>query len=127
MLYWLLATALAARGPHYLIVYVEAENSPVTVSTVTVTQEGEPHRVDDLGRWSATHLYPDDGSEVPLIPRMVLDLEVGGPGYQTAQLRVVTKRRRRTKVHVTLNPLVMQPIPDTVLPEPAFRTDAPVP
>lgn len=74
---------------------VDAAGNPIPTAVVRHPEEAERHRVNTVtGAWTGKVLYLPDGTALSFAKGMELTFEVSAPGYQTATVRYLVRKRK---------------------------------
>lgn len=74
---------------------VDTVGNPIPTAVVRHPLEAERHRVNTVtGAWTAKVLYLPDGTSLVFSKGMELEFEVSAPGYQTAHVRYLVRKRK---------------------------------
>lgn len=84
---------------------IDPTGNPIPTAVVRHPEEAERHRVNTVtGAWTAKVLYLPDGTAMVFQKGMELEFEVSAPGYQTAHVRYLV-RKRKNVILVNLDPM----------------------
>lgn len=115
-----------AQGIPVEIQVLDPEGNPIPTAVVRHPEEMERHPVNTMtGAYRTDILYLPDGSEQPFFKGMTLNFEVSAPGYVTANIAHVV-RKRRNNIQVTLEKMQLDLLDDLEEPVIQFGRDRPI-
>ncbi len=105
---------------------LDEEGNPIPTAVVRHPEEQERHPVNTMtGAYFTDILYLPDGTERPFVKGMDLEFEVSAPGFITANILHVVRKRRNT-IEVTLEKMNLDLLDDLDEPVIQFGRDRPI-
>lgn len=119
-------TAYAEGGVPVRVEVTDLLGMPVSTAVVQSPVEDVRHEVNKVdGSWEGTKIYTKDGAEVVFAPGLELSLAVSAPGYRTADVHYLVRKRKNVLV-VALETLPATSSDPRVDPAVGFDHDDPI-
>lgn len=105
---------------------MDTSGNPIATAVVRHPEEQERHPVNTItGAYTTDVLFLPDGSEKLFVKGLDLEFEVSAPGFVTANVRHVV-RKRRNVIAVTLETMELNLLDDLEEPVIQFGRDRPI-